>query len=130
MAATANDFRARFPEFASKTEYPDARIELFLSDAVLLYMGSDEPRWCGKYDMAQAYLAAHLLAVSEATELGDSSAKVGANINKTAGGVSVTKSSIAKDRSDGDDWLISTAYGQRYIVIRDTCFIGVLVATL
>lgn len=130
MAATASDFRARFPEFSSRSEYPDARVELFLADAVLLFMGSDEARWCGKYDVAQAYLAAHMLAASEATELGDASAKVGANISKTAGGVSVTKGSVAKDRSDGDDWLVSTAYGQRYMVIRNTCFVGVLAATL
>ena len=60
MATDVATFRVRFPEFEDDTEYPDARIQLFLDDTVAIYMGSDENRWCNKYDIAQAYLAAHL----------------------------------------------------------------------
>lgn len=127
MAIDIATFRARFPEFSDIVEYPDARIQLFIDDSVL-YLGADESRWCGKYDLAQAYLSAHLLVSGEKTELGDSSASVGAIQSKTAGGVSVSKAHVPKDRSDLDDFYMSTSYGQQYLNIRNLCFIGVLVA--
>lgn len=128
MATDVATFRVRFPEFEDDTEYPDARIQLFLTDAVDIYMGSDENRWCNKYDVAQAYLAAHLLLVGTGSEAGDTSASVGPVSGKTAGGVSVTKSVVAKDRSDTDDFYMSSSYGQQFLNIRNTCFVGVLTA--
>ena len=70
MAVDVSMFRARFPEFTDTTEYPDTRIEIFIEDAQLVYMGADEKRWSGKYDYAQAHLAAHLLVSGEASEAG------------------------------------------------------------
>ena len=128
MATDVVTFRARFPEFEDDVEYTDLRIQLFLDDAVNIYMGSDEGRWCDKYDVAQAYLSAHLLLVGTGAEAGDASAKVGPISGKTAGGVSVTKSVVAKDRSDFDDFFMSTTYGQQFLNIRNTCFVGVLTA--
>ena len=127
MAITVDKFRARFPEFTDDTVYPDARIEIFIEDAQLVYMGADEKRWSGKYDYAQAHLAAHLLVSGEASEAGDSSVKVGPVSSKSAGGVSVTRAVATKDRSDGDDFYTGTVYGQRFLMIRNTCFAGVLV---
>jgi hypothetical protein len=121
-------FRARFPEFTDTTEYPDTRIEIFIEDAQLVYMGADENRWLGKYDYAQAYLVAHLLITAEASEAGDSSVKVGPVSSKGAGGVSVTRAVATKDRSDGDDFYMGTVYGQRFLMTRNACFAGVLVA--
>ena len=77
MAVDVSMFRARFPEFSDDVTYPDARIEIFIEDAQLVYMGADEDRWLGKYNYAQAHLAAHLLVSGEASEAGDSSVKVG-----------------------------------------------------
>jgi len=128
MAITVSDFRTRFPEFADDTEYPDARIELFIEDSQVAYIGTDEKRWGGKYNYAQAYLVAHLLASGEASEAGDGSAKVGPVTSKSAGGVSVTRAASAKDRSDTDDFFMGTVYGQRFILVRNQCFAGVLVA--
>jgi hypothetical protein len=35
---------------------------------------------------------------------------------------------VAKDRSDMDDFYMGTSYGQQFLIIRNTCFVGVLVA--
>lgn len=129
MTVSVGDFRARFPEFVDDTEYPDARIQLFIDDTALLYLGTDETRWCGKYNIAQAYLAAHLLSLATSSEAGDTSANAGVVSSKTAGGVSVTRSVVAKDRSAADDFYFSTGYGQQFIIIRNSCFVGVLVAS-
>jgi len=128
MATDVDTFKIRFPEFADDTEYPDPRVQLFLDDATNCYMGTDEARWCNKYDYAQAYLAAHLLTVGTGAEAGDSASRAGPVSSKTAGGVSVTKAVTAKDRSDSDEFLMSTSYGQQFLIIRNTCFVGVLVA--
>lgn len=128
MACDVPTFRARFPEFGDDTEFPDARIQLFLDDARDLYMGDNEDRWCGKYDTAQCYLAAHLLVKGTAQEAGDTSASVGPVSQKSAGGVSVTKAVTTKDRSDQADFFASTSYGLQYLSIRGTCIVGVCVA--
>lgn len=127
MATDLSTFRTRFPEFADDTEYPDARVQLFLDDAQG-DLGNDESRWCGKYDKAHAYLAAHLLTVGTKTELGETNANAGSVQSKSAGGVSVSKSVVAKDRSDLDDFYMSTSYGQQFLIIRNLCFVGVTVA--
>lgn len=132
MAITVSDFRTRFPEFADETEYQDARIQLFINDATC-EIGTDESHWNAGgtccYDRAQAYLAAHLLTLGTNSEGGDSSAKVGPVSQKTAGGVSVTRAAMTKDRSDGDDLLASTTYGMQFLSIRNRCLIGVAVAS-
>lgn len=128
MAIDIAIFRTRFPEFSDDVEYPDPRIQLFLDDSVALYIGSDEVRWCNRYDIAQAYLTAHLLSVATNTEIGDTNAKSGPVSSKSAGGVSVTRAIVSKDRSDTDDFYMGTAYGQQFLNIRNMCFVGVLVA--
>jgi len=128
MVATTDIFRSRFPEFSDDVEFPDIRIQLFLDDAVTLYIGSDEGRWCGRYDIAHAYLSAHLLTVGTNTEVGDSNSKSGSISSKSAGGVSVSRAIPSKDRSDIDDFFITTAYGQQFLNIRNSCFVGALVA--
>ncbi len=128
MAVTVTLFRTRFPEFSDETEYPAPRIQLFIDDAANIHMGTDENRWCNKYDFAQAYLAAHLLIGATASEVGDSSVKVGPISSKSAGGVSVTRAVVSKDRSDMDDFYMGTAYGQQFLNVRNTCFVGVAIA--
>lgn len=126
MAVSVAIFRTRFPEFADRIEFPDERIQLFIDDAVLR-MGTNENRWQNKYDYAQAYLVAHFLALAEQTEAGDAGSKVGAIQSKTAGGVSVTRSSSPGTDSADSNYLLSTAYGQKYDIIRRSCFVGVSV---
>jgi hypothetical protein len=128
MACTVAEFRTRFPEFADDVEYPDARVQLFLDDSANSYMGVDEGRWCNKYNYAQCYLTAHLLTIGTGAEAGDSSVKAGPVSSKSAGGVSVSRAVVAKDRSDMDDFYMGTSYGYQFLIIRDSCFVGVLVA--
>jgi len=128
MSIDIATFRLRFPEFSDDTEYTDARIQLFIDDSVL-HIGSDETRWCNKYDLAQAYLTAHLLIAGTKTEAGDISASAGSIKSKSAGGVSVTRGSVDKDLSSGDNFYMNSAYGQQFIAIRNPCFIGVMVAS-
>lgn len=127
MACTVAEFRARFPEFSDAIEYPDFRIQLFLDDAANIYMGTDETRWCGKYNYAQCHLAAHLLVSATAAEAGDSSSKLGGISSKTAGGVSVTRAIVASETGVADAFYMSTTYGVKFVILRNTCFIGVLV---
>lgn len=126
MASTAEDFKRRFPEFNDEEEYPSCRIAIFLDDAVTQYMGSDEDRWGDKYDYAHAYLAAHLLYLSSLAEYGDGSAQAGSISSVTAGGVSVARAVSTKERSDTDEFYMSSSYGQRFLMTRDSCFVGVL----
>lgn len=127
MTITVSEFRTRFPEFSSEDDYPESRIQMFIEDTLNIHLGSNERPWNGKYNFAQSYLVAHLLTLATATELGDSSAKVGPISNKTVAGVSVSRAVVAKDRSDSDDLLSSTAYGIQFLSIRNTCFVPVLV---
>jgi hypothetical protein len=127
MAINVETFRARFPEFSDEAEYSNSRINLFITDSVI-YMGDQESRWQGKYDLAQSYLSAHLLISGEKTELGDISASSGAIQSKSAGGVSVSKAVVAKDRSDLDEFYMSTAYGQQFLNVRGLCFAGAIAA--
>lgn len=128
MAASVDDFRTRFPEFPESSSCDDPTIEMHLDDAILLYMGDNETRWNGKYNIAQLYLAAHLLHISNLRQAGDVSVKAGAISSKSAGGVSVTRDVQSSDRSDEDAQLLSTTYGAQYKNIRDKCFVGFLTA--
>ena len=129
MAASVVDFRTRFPEFSDDTEFTDDRVQLFIDDTVL-YMGTDENRWGDKYNTAQIYLTAHLLSVAMSSEAsgGNASASAGVISSKSAGGVSVTRQIVNKVRSEEDDFYMSTVYGQQFLILRDRCFVGVLVA--
>jgi hypothetical protein len=99
-----------------------------LDDAVSVYMGTDESRWCGNYNYAHCYLTAHLLKVGNSTKLGDSSSKSGTITNRSAGNVSTAYSVNTHSGVTSENWYNSTSYGQTFIIIRDNCLTGVLVA--
>jgi len=124
---TIDQFRIRFPEYEDESLYCDDRIQLFIGDSIE-DIGSDENRWCGRYDRAQAYYVAHLLTIGTKSEAGDTSAISGSIQNKTAGGVSVARAVVAKDRSDSDGVLATTTYGIQFLAIRNSCFVGALTA--
>ncbi|QDP55903.1 MAG: hypothetical protein GOVbin8609_35 [Prokaryotic dsDNA virus sp.] len=128
MTVTVSNIRTRFPEFSDEVEYPDERIELLIEDSQIIYLGVDENRWGGKYNTAQSYLVAHLLTVSDISQAGDINARAGAINSKSAGGVSVSRAVNSKDRSDSDDFFMATSYGQQYLIIRNSTFVGVMVA--
>ena len=127
MAITVSDFRARFPEFSDVVEYPDATINLYISDTVI-YMGSDANWWSGetKYNYAQSYLTAHLLyTFTNVSDSGDAGSISGQVNTKVIGSTTVVRSVATKARSDEDDFFVTTAYGQQYIIIRNKIFQGI-----
>ena len=115
--ASVTSFQTRFPEF---TDNEDDQIQLFLDDAALL-MGS-QARWLSFYDVAHEYYAAHLLAVSEHTETGDSGILAPAKRQEVDD--VVIENAISPIEASFDD-LFSTAYGKRYNQYRRICFAGV-----
>lgn len=122
---TVDEFRLRFPEFSDIKRFPTKRIQLFIDDSVL-EMGGVETLWGNKYNLAQHYLTAHLLHISDRTAMGDSSSNLGNIVGKSAGGVSVTRSNSNKNRSDYADSLAATSYGVSFLNIRKTCFVNFL----
>lgn len=120
MTTTAT-FIARFPEFASADV---ARIQIFLDDAAGM-MNPDV--WCSKYDVGQAYLAAHYLVKANeesAANGAGGSAAAGPVSGEAVGSVSRSYANVFSTGSGGltaeDASLLTTSYGQRYVSIRST----------
>jgi len=131
MALSIVDFRLRYCEFADPIDVPDAKIQMFIDDAIAIYVGTDELRWGGKYDIALSYITAHLMTIARGSAGGDTSANIGAITSKSAGGVSLSTSGGASSgvMSRSANFLLSTIYGQQFLTIRDVCFVGVSVAS-
>lgn len=127
---TPEDLRTRYPEFKDNTEYSDARIKMFIEDA-LDDIGSAVGPWVTeyRYKRALAALSAHMLVLGTDSEYGDSSAKYPV-IQKTAGGVSLSYSGLAgASRTDYIKRLSSTTYGQDFLALRGRTMVGSLVVT-
>lgn len=127
---TPADIRTRYPEFADIVEYPDARIEMFIMDAVD-DIGSSESHWQSeyRYNRALSALSAHMLVLGTDSEYGDTNAKYPI-IQKTAGGVSLAYSGLAgASKTDYIKRLSSTTYGQEFLTLRGRTFVGSFVVT-
>lgn len=109
---TATDFKVRFPEFAS---VDDARIELFINDAVIVL---NESYWGDKYDLGLYYYTAHVLQLGSQTESGNADA-TSAIASQAVDGTSISfAQGPVNDQSEA--FYSSTAYGQRYLALRKT----------
>lgn len=120
---TPADFKIRFPEF---TGVDNTRIQLFIDDSVLIL---NEAFWGPKYDMGLSYYSAHLLKIAIRTEpgLNSSANNVGPISSKSVDGVSVSYAISASSSTDtADDFLKSTAYGQRYLLLRKSLGVGAM----
>lgn len=127
---TPIDLRTRYPEFADVVEYPDARIEMFIMDAVD-DIGSVVGHWQSeyRYNRALTCLSAHYLVLGTDSEYGDTNAKYPI-IQKTAGGVSLSYAGIGgTSKTDYIRRLSSTTYGQEFLALRGRTFVGSLVVT-
>lgn len=120
MAITVDMFKVRFPEF---TPVPDSRVELSILEATIL-MGDDVERWLGQemYYLANSYLIAHLLTISQGQSMGDSSASN--PLRETAVDNVEVSYAVANAPSFLDSEFASTSYGSRYIMYRNMCFTG------
>ena len=120
MPTTPAGFKVRFPEFDSVA---DARIQMFIDDTEG-FMGTGPGRWCNNYDVAQCYLAAHLLVVGSFQESGDSG--VVAPIKKQeVDDVIIEQAVTANTPKEGE--FGSTSYGKRYLQYRHICFGGYII---
>lgn len=118
MAEVA-DFFDRFPEFCSEK---DSRVQMFLDDAALLM--SSPSRWLGFYDVAHLYLAAHLLTLAKASEMGDSNSIF--PIKKQEVDDVVVEHAVAHHSvSPTSEDLYSTTYGKSYVRYRRIAFTGI-----
>jgi len=115
MSSVAN-FNKRFPEFCDTN---DDRVGMFMDDAALL-MGTAS-RWHDFYDVSHEYLSAHLLAVAESSETGDTGAL--APVKKQEVDDVIIESAIADIHPTFDE-LFSTVYGKRYYSYRRIIFVG------
>lgn len=114
MSITLADFRTRFPEFDTVA---DERVELFIEDAELTL---NESHWGAKYNLGLYYLTAHLLAVGGRTSTSSGAAGAFSSVaSRAVDGTSISYNQPAIDRL-GDSFYMQTAYGQRYINLRDS----------
>jgi hypothetical protein len=117
MSVSVAGFRTRFPEFSDITEYPEARVQIFLDDASLCV---DPERFLTMTDIAIYYLAAHDLSIGERTAAGSGSAsEIGPVTSKSAGQVSKSHAVNSLDLNQSDSYYQQTLYGLKYLNIRD-----------
>ncbi|MCP3685814.1 MAG: DUF4054 domain-containing protein [bacterium] len=121
MTVTAASFKARFTEFAAVA---DARVELFLADAVLVL---NEVYWDLKYDLGINYYTAHLLYLADQAADGSGEGTSGAITGRSVDGTSVSYGS-GNPTSAEDAWLLTTTYGSRYLSLRKS--LGVPAASI
>lgn len=113
---TPADFRARFPEFASDTLFPDSQIEFWFSIAEQVV---SEKRWGKLREQGMALFVAHNLmlgvqAQAAAASGGVPSALGSAISSKSVGSVSVSYDNGMGAEDGGGQWNM-TSYGRRYI---------------
>lgn len=112
MTVDSASFKIRFPEFDAVA---DARVQLFLDDAVVIL---NEEYWGVKYDLGVSYYAAHNLAIGIETEAG-SAGSLSPVASRAVDGVSISFTN-ATPTDQTDAFLSSTAYGQKYLSLRKT----------
>lgn len=111
---TASEFKIRFPEFVSES---NERIDLFIEDAEIIL---NEAYWGDKYNIGLHYYTAHLLVIANKASESGNTGSVAPIAGRSVDGVSISYSSgnIGNKINEGDVWLNSTQYGQRYINLR------------
>lgn len=111
-------WKLRFPQFAV-TEEPV--FDLFFEDSQV-EMGKEESRWYDTYDIAQANLISHYVAVYRSYTSGDDTPLQPVR-TKEVDDVMV-EFAVSRDLRDNFDAFNSTAYGQQYIKWRRQAFAG------
>lgn len=120
---TAEEFRTAYPIFGDPEQFPDARVDYWLSFAAVM---TSSRRWkcSGLRDHAQGLLVAHYMTVCEQRDpvTGAVAAPAGAAGAKTsesqsADGVSYTDGYDASAYT-GDGQLAGTWYGQQFLDLR------------
>lgn len=115
--ALIDDFKARFPEF--DTADADTYIPIL------------EPLWpCyygGSYEGCDVEIILNLLAHLLVSELSTSIETIKDVASQSVGSVSVSYATASTSTNERSDWLRSTKYGQRYLMLTRTRAGGVFV---
>ena len=106
---TVADFRIRYPEFEDVDLYADARIQMFIDDAVIWM--KDEHRWLDWYLLAQYCLVGHFLAIANMSETGDAGSAY--PVKKQEVDDVLVEHAVAEVKATMDNFH-STIYGQNY----------------
>lgn len=125
MSLTLIDFTTRFPKYTTMTQ---GQFDMYQGDAVI-EMGVTVARWLNQslYDIAQAYLMAHLATVAQLQAAGDSAPM--APLRQTdVDGVKIEYAIAKEGLATSPDWLATTSYGQQYIRYRRMAFAGPRIA--
>ena len=114
---TVSDFRAAFPEFSSTTQYPDAYIQRFITQATMYITNQSGIIRDDVRILAIEYMTAHLITLAAIDGKGnansDSSTAGGVLTSASIDAVSVSfQAVIAKDAFE--QWIQSTPYGKMY----------------
>lgn len=114
---TVSDFRTALPEFSSTTQYPDAYIQRFITQATMYISAQSGIIRDDVRVLAIEYMTAHLITLAAI----DGQGNVNSN-NSNSGGVLTSASIdavsvafqavIAKDAFE--QWIQSTPYGKMY----------------
>jgi len=115
---TYDQWGIRFPQFAATEE---AVFDLYFGDSQI-EMGIDETRWADNYDVAQANLISHFVAVRKSYLTGDDTPLQPIR-TKEVDDVMV-EFAVSRDLRDNLDPYSSTTYGQQYVKWRRQSFAG------
>lgn len=124
MSASSDLLRILVPEFAAVGDFPDATVDVFLDVAAQQHNAAS---FGATFQTAMIYFAAHLLALAYPAGVGSAigaGAGAGAITSKKAGDLSVgygaASGGVAGGVTLGDADLMTTAYGRRYLSIRNS----------
>lgn len=119
-------FRARFPQFADSTAFPDAVIEAQF-DLATCYVSADTYGDMSEHCRTQALylMTAHLLALGVIVAAGGSyTGQPGVVTGSSVGDVSVTLAAPPSGTSQWRWWLNTTPYGAQLIALLDAQAVG------
>lgn len=123
---TVAEFRARFAEFRDIEKYPDAVIEMYITDSA---NEVDFSKFEARGPKAQAYWVAHNLTLGEASAAAGAAGATGEAVQRVASeSEGDTSVSYAVQSSNGDpiaDLWNSTSYGQTYYAMMKYAVAGV-----
>ena len=119
---TIGELRLRYIEFSDEDFYPDARLQLFIDDAVLIM--KEEHRWLDYYHLAQAALVGHLISVNEDTAAGGGGSGMSPIKRQVVDDVAIDNA--VGDLHPSESLLYSTTYGKLYLSYVRYCFTTIL----
>lgn len=112
---TLAEFRARYPEFASTTVYPDVIVQDWLDTADTFLVPE---RWGTSLNLGIGLFTAHFLALGRQSALSGANGAApgvssGVVASKSLGGASISYESIQGSFNNAGAWALTT-YGRQY----------------